>query len=157
MYAKGGPFRRWYGNIDLVVDWTAPARKFYSDNPNGKLLPEEYCFAEGITYTEISSGANSFRYLPPVGAFDKKGPSIVHLEHMHYCLGYFNSVVADYYFRAINPTISLQIRDVKNTPIIIHDQWEPSVMKKVEQCIDVCQEDWDLFEVSWDFKKHPLV
>lgn len=157
MYAKGGPFRRWYGNIDLVVDWTLPARKFYSDNPNGKLLPDEYCFTAGITYTEISSGANSFRYLPPIGAFDKKGPSIVHLEHLNYCLGFFNSVVASFYFKAINPTISLQIRDVKNTPIIIDDKKECDIDLRVDECVALCRSDWDSFETSWDFTEHPLV
>lgn len=156
-YAKGGMYRRWYGNMEYVVDWTESAKKFYSDNPNGKLLPQEYCFAEGITYTEISSGANSFRYLPPIGAFDKKGPSIVKVEHLNYCLGFFNTPVAYYYFRAINPTISLQIRDVKNTPIILNCKAEPVVNQLVGECVEHCKHDWDSFETSWDFPEHPMV
>ena len=156
-YAKGGPFRRWYGNIEYVVDWSAPAKEFYKANPNGKLLPADLCFAEGITYTEISSGANSFRYLPPIGAFDKKGPSIVKVDDWEYCLGFFNSCVAAYYFSAINPTISLQIRDVKNTPIIIDNQFIETVKNLVNECIESCHEEWDSYETSWDFQKHPLV
>lgn len=156
-YIKGGLFRRWYGNIDFVVDWSEPAKAFYKSNPNGKLLPADLCFAEGITYTEISSGANSFRYLPPIGAFDKKGPSIVHLQHQYYCLGFFNSCVAAYYFNAINPTISLQIRDVKNTPVVISDRYYESVNECVRDNISICKTDWDSFETSWDFQRHPLL
>lgn len=156
-YIKGGSFRRWYGNIEYVVDWSDPAKAFYSANPNGKLLPPEYCFSEGITYTEISSGANSFRYLPPIGAFDKKGPSIVHVSHLHYCMGFFNTKVASYYFAAINPTISLQIRDVKNTPILIDNIWESKVVELVKKNILLGRIDWDSFETSWDFQQHPLV
>ncbi len=156
-YIKGGTFRKWYGNIALVVDWTENAKRYYSVNPNGKLLPDEYCFQEGITYTEISSGANSFRYLPPIGAFDKKGPSIIRVNHLYYCLGFFNSKVAAYYFAAINPTISLQIRDVKTVPILIDYSLEEPVSKSVNNSIQICRTDWDAFETSWDFTRHPLL
>ena len=156
-YIKGGTFRRWYGNIEYVVDWTSPAKAFYSANPNGKLLPSEYCFREGITYTEISSQANSFRWLPPIGAFDKKGPSIVDVRHRMYCLGFFNTKVASYYFDAINPTISLQIRDVKNTPIIICKEKESTVSNMVKNCIKISKLNWDSFETSWDFETHPMI
>ena len=156
-YAKGGSFRRWYGNIEYVVDWSTPAKEFYKANPNGKLLPADLCFVEGITYTEISSGANSFRYLPPIGAFDKKGPSIVKVDKWEYCLGFFNSCVAAYYFSAINPTISLQIRDVKNTPIIVDSRYIKSVENLVNVCVESCHKEWDSYETSWDFLTHPLV
>lgn len=156
-YAKGGSFRRWYGNIEYVVDWSSPAKEFYKANPNGKLLPADLCFEKGITYTEISSGANSFRYLPPIGAFDKKGPSIVKVDSLEYCLGFFNSCVASYYFAAINPTISLQIRDVKSVPIIIDKEKLDQIRDYVLKCITICHDEWDFFETSWDFQWHPFL
>lgn len=85
-YAKGGDFRKWYGNIELVVDWSEGAVQYYKTNSTSNLLAEKYRFKEGITYTELTSSVNTFRYLPPVCIFDKKGPSIVSVKKLWYCL-----------------------------------------------------------------------
>ncbi|MBO5630649.1 MAG: BREX-1 system adenine-specific DNA-methyltransferase PglX, partial [Aeriscardovia sp.] len=92
-YIKGGQFRKWYGNIEMAVDWSDDAREFYRTNPTSNLLAEQYRFKEGITYTELTSSVNSFRYLPPIAVFDKKGPCIIDVKYNHYCLAFFNSIV----------------------------------------------------------------
>lgn len=114
VYIKGGTYRKWYGNIELVVDWSDSAREFYKNNPTSNLLGKPYRFREGITYTELTSGTNSFRYLPAIAIFDKKGPCIVDVQHRSYCLAFFNTKVAVEYFKLLNPTITLQVKDVKN-------------------------------------------
>ena len=121
-YIKGGLFRKWYGNIELVVDWSPSATEFYKSNPTSNLLAEPYRFRMGITYTELTSGVNSFRYLPPIAVFDKKGPCIIDVQNKEYCLAFFNSIVATQFFTLLNPTITLQVKDVKNTPLIIKDE-----------------------------------
>lgn len=156
-YIKGGAFRKWYGNIELFVDWSDTARDFYRTNSTSNLLAEQYRFKEGITYTELTSSVNSFRYLPPIAVFDKKGPCIVDVKHNLYCLAFFNTCVAVEYFKLLNPTITLQVKDVKNTPIIIEENVLPRVEKLAQSCVDDCREDWDSFETSWDFLIHPLV
>ena len=156
-YIKGGFFRKWYGNIELVVDWSLEAQSFYKNNPTSNLLAEQYRFKEGITYTELTSGVNSFRYLPPIAIFDKKGPCIVNVKHNLYCLAFFNTHVAAAYFKLLNPTITLQVKDVKNTPIIFNEKNILNVEDKSNESIKICREDWDTFETSWDFKKHPLI
>lgn len=123
VYIKGGTYRKWYGNIELVVDWSDSAREFYKNNPTSNLLGKPYRFREGITYTELTSGTNSFRYLPAIAIFDKKGPCIVDVQHRSYCLAFFNTKVAVEYFKLLNPTITLQVKDVKNTPIIFDDAY----------------------------------
>lgn len=156
-YMKGGQFRKWYGNIELIVDWSEDATHYYKTCPTANLLADKYRFKEGITYTELTSGINSFRYLPPIAVFDKKGPSIVEVQHLWYCLAFFNSVVARSFFRLLNPTITLQIKDVKNTPLIIAGELEQAVDTASKENVDVCKADWDSFEASWEFKKHPLI
>ena len=156
-YIKGGPYRKWYGNIELVVDWSLPAKHFYKNNSTSNLLGEQYRFKEGITYTELTSGVNSFRYLPPVAIFDKKGPCIVEVKHNLYCLAFFNSKVAVEYFKLLNPTITLQVKDVKNTPIIIDSSLVEQVEKMAKQNVELCKWDWDLHETSWDFEKNVLI
>lgn len=117
-YAKGGDFRKWYGNIELVVDWSEGAVQYYKTNSTSNLLAEKYRFKEGITYTELTSSVNTFRYLPPVCIFDKKGPSIVSVKKLWYCLGIFGTKIAPLYFAILNPTLSTQVRDVKISQLL---------------------------------------
>lgn len=156
-YIKGGNSRKWYGNIDYIVDWSDEATNFYKTNQTSNLLAEEYRFREGITYTELTSSVNTFRYLPAIGAFDKKGPCICDVKHRDYCLAFFNTKVAACYFAVLNPTITLQVKDVKCTPIIIDNARSDMVEIQSQQNVIESKTDWDSFEISWDFKKHPLI
>ena len=156
-YIKGGEYRKWYGNIDLVVDWRDAARNFYSTNPTSNMIKEKYWFAEGITYTSLTSSVNGFRFLPSIGVFDIKGPSIVRVQYLEYCLGFFNTKIAMLFFKLLNPTITLQVKDVKNTPIIIDNAKIHTVKELVEKNISLSKQDWDSYENSWDFQRHPLV
>ncbi|MDO5300771.1 MAG: BREX-1 system adenine-specific DNA-methyltransferase PglX, partial [Clostridia bacterium] len=149
-YIKGGLYRKWYGNIEFVVDWSDSALFYYETNPTSNLLAKEFRFKEGITYTELTSGINSFRYLPPIAVFDKKGPCIIEVKDNLYCLALFNSKVAAEYFKLLNPTITLQVRDVKNMPILLDDNKKSVVTRKTKECVDICMSDWDTFETSWD-------
>ena len=156
-YIKCGTYRKWYGNIELFVDWSLEAQYFYKNNSSSNLLGEKYRFKEGITYTELTSSVNTFRYLPAVGIFDKKGPCIVNVKHRDYCLGFFNTAVATEFFKILNPSVTLQVKDVKNTPIIFNDEKILAVEELVKHNIEYAKSDWDAFETSWDFTKHPLV
>lgn len=156
-YAKGGDFRKWYGNIELVVDWSEGAVQYYKTNSTSNLLAEKYRFKEGITYTELTSSVNTFRYLPPVCIFDKKGPSIVSVKKLCYCLGIFGTKIAPLYFAILNPTLSTQVRDVKNLPIIVNGEIEPKIDEIVKENVEICKQDWNDFETSWGFEKHPLI
>ena len=141
----------------MVVDWRENAKKFYKNNVTSNMIKEKYCFNEGITYTSLTSATNGFRYLPPIGTFDIKGPSIVNVEHQNYCLGFFNTKIANRILKLLNPTITLQVKDVKNTPIIFNDEKILAVEKLVKHNIEYAKSDWDAFETSWDFTKHPLL
>lgn len=156
-YAKGGDFRKWYGNIELVVDWSEGAVQYYKTNSTSNLLAEKYRFKEGITYTELTSSVNTFRYLPPVCIFDKKGPSIVSVKKLWYCLGIFGTKIAPLYFAILNATLSTQVRDVKNLPIIVNGEIEPKIDEIVKENVEICKQDWNDFETSWGFEKHPLI
>lgn len=156
-YIKGGEYRKWYGNIDLVVDWRNEAKNFYKNNITSNMIKDKYCFSDGITYTSLTSAANGFRYLPAIGAFDIKGPSLVKVKYRSYCLGFFNSIVANKIMKLLNPTITLQVKDVKNTPIVFDYNRIELIEKVVDDNIILSKSDWDSFETSWDFKKHPLL
>lgn len=154
-YAKGGDYRQYYGNLDLVVDWSISARQFYKSNKTSNLLNESFWYLEGITYSAVTSRGTGFRYLPKGCIFDKGGPSINVKSHIYDLIALLNSNVAKHYFWVFNSSINLQVKDVKNMPIIIPDNVDTTNYAK--ECVELCKEDWDSFETSWDFEKHPLI
>ena len=155
LYAKGGDYRQYYGNLSYVVNWSEQARKFYTTNKTSNLLAEEFWYKEGITYSAITSRGTGFRYLPKGCIFDKGGPSINLSSKKDEVLALLNSNVAKYYFGVFNPSINLQIKDVKSFPIILPELEE--IKKLANENIDCCKRDWDSYETSWDYKIHPLV
>lgn len=156
-YAKGGEYRKWYGDVQLVVDTSVGAMSYYKECKTANCLNEKYWFQEGITYSAITSSGTGFRYYPAVGGFDKGGPTICRLEHMYYVLGILNSSIAEEVFQIMNPTINLQVKDVKAMPIIIDDSRVDEVEKLVKENIQISKDDWDSYEGSFDFKRNPLV
>ena len=72
-YAKGGGYRKWYGNLIDVVDWSPSARRHYSDGHACQIIKEEYWYKKAITWCLICTGAPSFRVLTEGGTFDKGG------------------------------------------------------------------------------------
>lgn len=154
-YAKGGDYRKYYGNTEIVIDWSENARNFYRNNKTSNLLNEEYWFEEGITYSAVTSRGTGFRYLPNNCIFDKGGPSIQVKEHLYEILAILNSKVAELYFSVFNPSINLQVKDVKVLPIILDGTGEIEEMS-IEN-VDIAKEDWDYEELSYDFSINPLI
>ena len=154
-YAKGGDYRQYYGNLSFVIDWSENAKRFYSTNKTSNLLGEEFWYKEGITYSAITSRGTGFRYLPKGCIFDKGGPSININSNLYEILALLNSNVAKYYFWVFNPSINLQVKDVKSFPIILTG--EKNIVNMSKSNLDYCKIDWDSFETSWEFAHHPLV
>lgn len=156
-YAKGGGYRKWYGNLIDVVDWSPNARRHYSDGHACQIIKEEYWYKKAITWCLICTGAPSFRVLTEGGTFDKGGSSIiVQDENYKYILALLNSKVVHKMVQIYNPTIHYQVRDIRNIPMIFSSKKE-EVESLSDLCVEKSKEDWDSFETSWDFKKHPLV
>lgn len=157
-YSKGGNFRKWYGNVVHVVDWTESARSFYRDNKTSTLLPEKYWFKGGITYTMLTSGMPCFRHFQDGGVFDKSGPVICNLGLTESVwLAFLNSSVAAFTLGLLNPTMNLQVRDVKALPALDFEADRNQIDELARQSISLSRSDWDSQETSWDFKRNPLV
>ena len=156
--SKGGDFKKYYGNLEHVVDWSEDARNFYKNNPTSNLLDEKYWYQEGITYTKISSKGVSFRYLPKNCVFDMGGPSICYLgDNLLYILGLLNSNLANFYLNIFNPTINIQSKDIRALPIIINNSHKNRINKLVKSNLEIAKGDYESFETSFSFKKHFFV
>lgn len=163
-YSKGGEFRRWYGNNDYIVNWynDGSYMRNYKDK-TGKIPAHafnlEYIFKENICWNSLSSYRFSARYTENGFLYDAGGSfaSIRNPLHLKYFLGYLNSKVAFYYLTALNPTMNFQKGNVSDLPIIIDENHIKDITKIVESCIVLSKNDWDSFENSWDFDRHPLI
>lgn len=160
-YNKGGSFRKWYGNNDCIVNWENNGREICNNvDENGKLLSRpqntNYYFFESITWSKIATGPIAFRYKPNGHIFDVAGCSIF-CEHdnLIYLLGAANSNVILELIKAVAPTLNYEVGQVAGIPIIT-DRTE-EVKNIVSENIEISKSEWDSFEESWDFKKHPLI
>lgn len=164
-YNKGIGYRKWYGNNDYIVNffndgeelkyWLIhnpkdPGTKHWSRN----MRNYEYYFQEGITYTAIgqkfSARLNGKGYL-----FDTKGPTMFG-KNLECVCGYVNSKVFDLYNRMLCKQMTKSGDSVNLAPF----EYNSSCLeaeKVVHQNIFLSKSDWDAFETSWDFTKHPLV
>lgn len=160
LYIKGGNYRKWFGNIDYVVDWSKEARSFYRDNKTSNLLNEKYWFKKGITYNGISNKGFSVR-IADDGIYDMKGPTfhVIDKELNSYFMGLLNTKVVDFIMDMYNPTMSIQMRDVNNIPVIITEDrlLFEKVTKLADKCINLSKYEWNSFETAWDFKNHLLL
>jgi hypothetical protein len=156
-YAKGGAFRKWYGNFEHVVDWSDGAREHYRRDQSCRLIAKPYWYREGITWTLLTSSHQSFRLLVPDSTFDMTGSTVFIAEgkSISYILGFLNSVVTSNLTGILNPTFALQIQDVRNLPIKEFERL--AVERLVEELVSVARADWDNFETSWDFRDQPLL
>ena len=160
-YNKGGNGRCWFGNRELVVNFENDGAEIRQTAQNGisiRITSYENYYHEGITWTALTSSRNTFRYSPVGSLFDSnKGPMFFHhdKEMLYYLLGLFNSNVAQYILNAMNPSLSLQNGDMENFPVLLMRKDE--AYKIVDKNIRLSRTDWDAFETSWDFQRHPLV
>lgn len=155
-YAKGGGFRKWYGNLTETINWSEKARNFYRQDKICRIIPEYLWYKIGITWSLISNHP-SFRVLPEAATFDVGGSSIFLKDDsdLYFYLGLLNCKVFDQVQKVMNPTINIQVKDVRIMPVIRGE--DERIKRIVEDSVLQCKNDWDSFETSWDFRRHPLI
>lgn len=169
-YNKGGEYRKWYGNNDYVIDWEKNGFNIKEDKrrnlekgliekKNSKCWNSDYYFKESITWSKISSGNIAFRYKKIGGLFDVAGTSIfADSKLLCYLLGLNNSKIILYILKFLSPTLNFEVGQIASLPIIYkNDCKNEKINKIVKDNILISKEDWDSFETSWDFTKHPLL
>lgn len=155
-YNKGGEFRKWYGNNDYVVNWKNDGLELRNDK-KAVLRNKDFYFKPCFSWSLISSSVAAFRYKPIGHLFDVAGMSCFSNKDLKYLLALCNTNIVMRILQVIAPTINYQCGDIANIPVIISDQHKPHIDELAEQNISLSKTDWDSFETSWDFVKHPLV
>lgn len=165
-YQKGGEYRRWYGNLDYVVNWENDGFLMKNDNSDhGRVRSHNYngehSFIPCITWTSVTTGTFACRYATSGFLFDAAGPicRVKKPEYINLFLGLLSSKPVKYYLDVINPTINFHPGYIMAIPfdlkksIVHYDE----INSLVEKNINLSMNDWNVSETSWDFIKHPLI
>ncbi|HBT88577.1 BREX-1 system adenine-specific DNA-methyltransferase PglX [Desulfobacter sp.] len=162
-YCKGGPYRKWYGNNEYIVDWFNDGAELQNTlHPSGKRVWAhnfnlDYIFKDSLTWSDITSGILSVRYNPVGFLFDGSGTCAFFKNENEKLatLGLLNTSFANELSKVLNPTMHFQTGDFCNMPFkdsIV----KSSFISKVEDLIVIAKKDWDSFETSWEFQRLPL-
>lgn len=156
---KGGEYRKWYGNFDYVVNWLNDGyeiRKCAGCRLNA-MGNEDLFFVEGVTWSHTTSSVFGARFLPVGHLFNVEAPTYFPKKlSISYVLAFLNSNVAQYYLSAMNSTLHYLVGNIMALPIMLNDKYKTVIDSIVADNIEISKEDWNSFETSWDFKKHPL-
>ena len=154
---KGGAYRKWYGNEEYVIDYKNGG-ELLSVTEGAAIIPEQYVFKKAITYSRVTSASFSARIQREYSIFDSAAVDIfANEERMLYLLGLLNSVLIEKYVGVLAPTLNTQPGDIAKIPVIFNCECSAEISSLVQQNISLSKSDWDAFETSWDFKKHPLI
>ena len=154
-YANGGIFRRWAGNDLDVVDWSSTAKEFYASH--GGLYNQKYCGKRGVCWNLITSYKNGFRIKHEEHHYSSGAPTIIAQKDNFdfWLLAFLNSIVASTLLSMYNPTLNTTVGDVLDLPVQLKSN---ELIESVsEETVKLSQVDWDSFETSWDFQRHPLL
>lgn len=159
---KGGEYRKWYGNNTYIIDWWHNGYEVMQKGRTKARNCQDYAdvnkFVPSVTWSSLSSGAPSFRF-SDMSLSESAGmtlfPKTISAD---YCLSYLNTKVADYFLKVINPTLNYTAGSISTLPIKKPDcESEEKIETLSSHSVSISKSDWDSFETSWDFKRHPLV
>lgn len=158
-YANGGDYRKWYGNWEDVVNWENDGNRLRTErNAKGSIRAGcfnlDYIFKEGVVWSSITSSKNSMRILQGDSLFSSASNAWFGQNTLE-ILAFMNSKVAEAYLFAINPSINANPGDIGKLPVLATN--DNNIKRLAEENVNIVKNEWDSFETSWDFKRHPLV
>lgn len=167
VYAKGGPSRRWFGNVDTVVNWADDGHEIKEetlrnypqlswDNLGWKISNESYFFQPGVTWTDMSTTSFGARVLPAGCIFDAAGPSLFSGDALP-LLGLLNSSTAFAVLTLLNPTLHFKNYNIAAIPLPAWTEVRADLEVLARSAVELVQADWSEAETSWAYETDPLV
>ena len=159
---KGGEFRKWYGNNDYVIDWWHNGYEVMQKGREKVRNCQDYAnknkFKKSITWTSLSSSKSSFRFSQNALSESAGMTLFINEELLLYVLSFMNSKVCNYILNVLNPTLNYTAGSIGSLPLInVDESLKKRIMDIGEKCLKEEKKEWDSFENSWEFKKHPLI
>lgn len=151
-FTAGGCYRKWYGNLYSVVNWSDTTQMHRPRTTYSQLY-----FHEALTWNEVTSGSFSARYYPQGLLFEHSGVSMFPNENKYYYLGLLNTPILAKYLALMNPTLHNGAEVVSKVPFIYDSPRSLNILDMVQQNISISKSDWDAHETSWDFQRNELL
>lgn len=165
-YKSGGGFRKWYGNAEFVINWENDGEECIDNAPiEGRkimTLPAQAKLKAFVSWSDYGLGKISFRYSPNGYFFDVLEPAFINYSgvdenKLKLIEGFGNSSVADSFVKVLMPGRHKNVGKVAQLPFSVPDSKSNSVIHLVDDCLIDSRADWNSFEESCDFERHPLV
>ena len=165
-YNKGGSYRKWFGNVEYVVNWEKDGEEIFDyardlyGSPTRTVKNGAYYFRPSVTWSKISSGAPSFRYQPAGAVFDVAGASVFFesIKIRNILLSQLNSVLCVKQLAAISPTLNYETSHIAALPIVAEGRISSNTISAIcEKAIELSSTDWNAYERSWDFQSLPIL
>jgi len=129
-YMKGGGSRKWYGHLDIVINWQRDGLEIKSTG-RATIRNRHRYFKPGITWSSLTSKDFSARVMLVGFLFDDKGSSCgIDDSLANYALALLNSSLASYVFNLLNPSVSVQSGDISRLPFT-----EPNSRTALDQLV----------------------
>ncbi|WP_029253806.1 BREX-1 system adenine-specific DNA-methyltransferase PglX [Paraoerskovia marina] len=160
-YSKGGPFRKWFGNMEMVVDWAQDGADIKSNrDAAGKLRArpqnQRYYGRPAVEWSDIGQPVLGARLRDTGTMFDVVSMSLFSpsddYDDLLTFLAYLNSSVADLYIKAVAPGMHANTGYVSVLP------WRnPTerlrVARRAEHCIEIARRNWERRETAIGFRE----
>lgn len=162
-YIKGGDYRKWYGNLEYVVNWFNDGEELREniDPATGRIRSHnyngDYGFRQGFTWSGVTIGKFSVRDVHKGFMFDAKGPMgfAKNDRDLSVIQCFLNSKTAELFLRILAPTLDFKLGQVMRLPFVLCDN--PNIAKIHYTVYQTEKHDWDSYETSWDFQQYPLL
>ena len=161
--SKGGSFRRWYGNLEWVINYENDGKEIKDfaisiyKCSSRTIQNTQFYFQEGLTWSALTSGGFSVRWQEKGALFGSGGYCAFVDESLRfYVLALMNSKVAGAFAQFVSPTLNYEVGHIKTIPVVVTEKNKIVIEDSLEN-VSLSRIDWDSFETSWDFKRHPFL
>ena len=155
-YNKGGNYCKWYGNQEYIINWENNGQEI-KNFEKSVIRNSNFYFKKSISWSLLSSSHFGVRFYPEGFIFDVNGSSLFLKDNYYYVGGFLTSKLATVFLSILNSTMAFQVGNIKNLPIIVDNIRINEVDNIVKNNIELSKENWDSYETSWNFVKHPLI
>lgn len=154
-YNKGGEFRKWYGNLEYIVNWENDGyeiRNFIDENGKLRSRPQnkDFYFKKSVSWSKISSKkANKIAFRSYDRCIFADAGMSLFSPYIDTIIALCNTNLFSYFLKIISPSNY----DVGYISLIPYKK----ALSNSDIFIQSYRSDWDAYETSWDFQSLPLL
>ena len=160
---KAGGYRKWYLGSTYVMDWENDGFRIKNyRNPDGTLRSRpqntQYLFKSGISWGKIGSGSSSFRFRSEGYGFNDAAPTLFGENPMP-LLAALNTNIYKQLLKIRGGTLNMTCGVIEELPLLGYNcgEAQEKITQLAKAACELSHNDWNSFETSWEFQKHPLL